>query len=385
MQRIPSPGGPSGIAVGQGGVWVANSTNDSVSHIDPETGDVLAVIGVGDQPVDLVLDEQGLWVANAASGNVTLIDPDSDKAALSIDVGNGPHAIAAGLDGIWVSDLLDGTVTRIDPETKVVSLTVDIGGDPSGLAVGADFVVVSDGSLGSVFTIDPVSSSMTKTPLGSQAGGLALEGRTAWVGVRGPDVAHRGGTLTVVPPPGPLDSIDPAVAFDGLSWSILALGYDGLVGFRRVGGVEGGTLVPDLALSIPAPTEGGRTYTFQLREGIRYSNGDPVRTGRLSGRGPSNGFSRSNRAPTGRAGATTRASSGLIDALLGIGGNLSPWHRRRRYAGDGDLPPRRTRSINFIYALGCCASPVPARNCGHVRSHCAHPDDRPIFDRTRDG
>ena len=73
-----------------------------------------------------------------------------------------------------------------------------------------------------------------------------------------------------------LDSIDPALAYSGLSWSILALGYDGLVGFKRVGGLDGGTLVPNLALSIPEPTEGGRTYTFQLREGIRYSNGDPV-------------------------------------------------------------------------------------------------------------
>ena len=72
------------------------------------------------------------------------------------------------------------------------------------------------------------------------------------------------------------DSIDPALAYSGLSWSILALGYDGLVGVRRVGGLDGGTLVPGLALSIPEPTDGGRTYTFQLREGIRFSNGDPV-------------------------------------------------------------------------------------------------------------
>jgi peptide/nickel transport system substrate-binding protein len=34
--------------------------------------------------------------------------------------------------------------------------------------------------------------------------------------------------------------------------------------------------VPDLATSLPDPTDGGRTYTFQLRSGIRYSNGRPV-------------------------------------------------------------------------------------------------------------
>jgi peptide/nickel transport system substrate-binding protein len=34
--------------------------------------------------------------------------------------------------------------------------------------------------------------------------------------------------------------------------------------------------VPDLATSLPAPTDGGDTYTFLLRSGIRYSNGRPV-------------------------------------------------------------------------------------------------------------
>jgi peptide/nickel transport system substrate-binding protein len=274
VQTIPSPGGPAGIAVGQGGVWVANSINDSVSHIDPETGEVLATIGVGDQPVDLVLDEQGLWVANAASGTVTLVDPELDKAALPVQVGRGPLAIAAGLDGIWVGNSLDGTVSRIDPGTHTVT-SVDIGGTPSGLAVGSGVVVASDGSAGSVKTIDPASLSVTTIPMGSYASSVALQGRVGWVGIRGAEATHRGGTLTVVAPTA-LESIDPALAYSGLSASILALGYDGLVGFKHVGGLDGGTLVPNLALSIPEPTEGGRTYTFQLREGIRYSNGDPL-------------------------------------------------------------------------------------------------------------
>jgi peptide/nickel transport system substrate-binding protein len=52
---------------------------------------------------------------------------------------------------------------------------------------------------------------------------------------------------------------------------------DGLTAFKRVGGSDGAQLVPDLAVSLPTPTDGGLTYTFQLRSGIRYSNGQPVR------------------------------------------------------------------------------------------------------------
>ena len=40
---------------------------------------------------------------------------------------------------------------------------------------------------------------------------------------------------------------------------------DGLVAFNQVSGLAGAQLVPDLATSLPAPTDGGRTYTFRLR------------------------------------------------------------------------------------------------------------------------
>ena len=51
---------------------------------------------------------------------------------------------------------------------------------------------------------------------------------------------------------------------------------DGLTALNQVSGPAGGQLVPDLATSLPDPTDGGHTYTFQLRPGIRYSTGKPV-------------------------------------------------------------------------------------------------------------
>jgi peptide/nickel transport system substrate-binding protein len=57
----------------------------------------------------------------------------------------------------------------------------------------------------------------------------------------------------------------------------LTMTNDGLTAFKRVGGSDGAQVVPDLATSLPTPTDGGRTYAFQLRSGIRYSNGQPVR------------------------------------------------------------------------------------------------------------
>jgi len=59
-------------------------------------------------------------------------------------------------------------------------------------------------------------------------------------------------------------------------WPVLTLTNDGLVGFRRVGRVQGAQLVPDLAVALPTPTDGGKTYTLQVRRGIHYSNGKLV-------------------------------------------------------------------------------------------------------------
>lgn len=74
------------------------------------------------------------------------------------------------------------------------------------------------------------------------------------------------------------DSADPAAWRGILShWLMLSLTNDGLVTYRRIGGLAGDTLVPDLATALPAPMDGGRTYTFQLRRGIRYSNGALVK------------------------------------------------------------------------------------------------------------
>ena len=73
-----------------------------------------------------------------------------------------------------------------------------------------------------------------------------------------------------------IDSLDPGLAYEPLTWGLVSSTNDGLVAFRRVGGSAGSELVPDLATSLPRPTADGRTYSFRLRRGIRYSTGEPV-------------------------------------------------------------------------------------------------------------
>jgi peptide/nickel transport system substrate-binding protein len=73
-----------------------------------------------------------------------------------------------------------------------------------------------------------------------------------------------------------IDSIDTALSGYTYTFPFLRMAGDGLTAFNQVSGLAGAQLVPDLATSLPKPTDGGRMYTFRLRSGIRYSNGNPV-------------------------------------------------------------------------------------------------------------
>ena len=66
---------------------------------------------------------------------------------------------------------------------------------------------------------------------------------------------------------------DPAQNYTLEEWQLLIDTHDGLVQFAHVGGLAGTKIVPDLATSIPTPTNGGKTYLFHIRRGIKFSNG----------------------------------------------------------------------------------------------------------------
>jgi peptide/nickel transport system substrate-binding protein len=136
---------------------------------------------------------------------------------------------------------------------------------------------VANGTDGTVSRIDPTTNSTREVAVGNEPTALTVAGRQVWTTVLASPASHRGGTMRVPRYQGE-DSADPA-AWRGIfsHWQMLSLTNDGLVTYRRIGGLAGDALVPDLATALPAPTDGGRTYTFQLQSGIHYSNGALVK------------------------------------------------------------------------------------------------------------
>jgi peptide/nickel transport system substrate-binding protein len=94
-------------------------------------------------------------------------------------------------------------------------------------------------------------------------------------GAAGFNAAHAGGTLHLVANAA-AGTLDPQINYTLEYWQLYQASYDGLLAFRKVNGTPSFSVVPDLAAGMPAVTDGGKAYTFRLRPGIKFSNGQPV-------------------------------------------------------------------------------------------------------------
>jgi peptide/nickel transport system substrate-binding protein len=71
------------------------------------------------------------------------------------------------------------------------------------------------------------------------------------------------------------NNFDPTGEYLGNAWGLFSnLMLRSLVGYRHLPGAAGNLLVGDLASGVPVPTDGGLTYTYHLRSGVKF--GPPV-------------------------------------------------------------------------------------------------------------
>lgn len=266
---------PTGIASGGGALWVADTAGAAVLRIDPSGAKEPSSISLPGEPAGIAWTDDGLWVSYAPDG-IARIDPTTGTISARQSVGTEPTSILSAHGSIWVANHLDRTVSRIDPSSVDVVDVIPVGDGPNALASAGGSVWVANEYDGNVVAIDPGSNDVARTiALDATATALATDGEGVWVAVGASEREHRGGTLRIAG--GTVDTLDPAIAYDVLAWQLLTITNDGLLAYKRVGGPEGTTLVPDLAASLPTVSPDGLTYRFPLREGIRWSTGDPVR------------------------------------------------------------------------------------------------------------
>jgi peptide/nickel transport system substrate-binding protein len=85
-----------------------------------------------------------------------------------------------------------------------------------------------------------------------------------------------GGSITIGMNSQP-DFLDPASAYTVNAWESQWLVYTPPLTYKRAEGEEGTKLIPGVADAMPKISNGGKTYEFTIRKGLKYSDGSPVK------------------------------------------------------------------------------------------------------------
>src|SRR5215217_2788102 len=88
--------------------------------------------------------------------------------------------------------------------------------------------------------------------------------------------AKRGGTLRVNLSTTDFEFLDPALSYDAPGWQVLYMTNLMLLHYPDKPAPEGSRLVPDAASGFPRVSRDGKTYTFTIKAGLRFSDGSAV-------------------------------------------------------------------------------------------------------------
>jgi class 3 adenylate cyclase/streptogramin lyase len=151
---------PTSVAGGSGAIWVASEGSQTITRLDPETGQGGPTVATQGSPTGVVVDDDGtVWVLNQFQATVVRINPLTATIEDSIGLESGIKDIAAGEGAVWVINEGQRELTRIDPHDPQTNIPTPVLGAenfehaPGGVAAGGGFVWVVAGPR--VLKVDP--------------------------------------------------------------------------------------------------------------------------------------------------------------------------------------------------------------------------------------
>jgi DNA-binding SARP family transcriptional activator/ABC-type transport system substrate-binding protein len=268
------------VAVGAGSLWVAHGLS-RVARLDPDTGRLLASIEVP-AANSVAVGDGSVWVAGSDAGLLARIDPATNSVVARVKLQPYLCCVAVGGGFVWA---MNWRVWKLSPEGEILS-SVPIDGDGANLTFSNGALWVAEGISGKVTRIDPKSDATSSFV----TGGLVLyvgvsEGLAAVAVDEGPpDLTKgvKGPILHVQMPTDNLKPTDPAIDDPGgvprwraqLAYATCA----NLLNYPDKPAPAGWRLVPEIAAAHPSVSMDGRTYTFRIRRGYRFSppSSEPV-------------------------------------------------------------------------------------------------------------
>ena len=153
MKTIRVGGGPNGIAVAFGKVWVADYGHSHLIRIDPVRNRVEKRISL--PKADWISSSaDALWVSSE-TGSIFKVDPASMAVVATVKVGANPLATTWVAGNLWVPNIDDNTVSVIDPASSSVVRTLPVGQSPLAVASAAGSAWVTSDFEGDLWRLDP--------------------------------------------------------------------------------------------------------------------------------------------------------------------------------------------------------------------------------------
>jgi DNA-binding SARP family transcriptional activator/ABC-type transport system substrate-binding protein len=275
----------SSVLVAAGSVWVGHgglNPGAYVERIDPETGKVLHQFGIlGGEATSLAYADGAVWVASAPAGELRKIDVRTNSIALpTIHLRQKTCCVAAGGGYVWAGVNPDHTIWKLGEDGKLLK-TLQLPARIASLTYADGALWVAEGEGGTVVRIDPTSDRKRTYTIAHDVSDLALDRGLLAVGVQqteqdatvglGHNVVYIGRADDTLFRSGA--ATDPALI---ASWDDEQLQFHyatcaKLYNFPDVEGDAGKTVVPEVAAGFPVLSDGGRTATIRVRRGYEFS------------------------------------------------------------------------------------------------------------------
>lgn len=216
-------------------------------------------------------------MASSDLGTLTKIDPRTGRIVAATRVGPWICCIAVGGGYVWAANN-DG-IWKLSPGGQILG-RISTPSQTGNISFGDGALWVANDVAGTVMRIDPRTDATRQYRIGHLLTGVGIQGRTIAVSVHPAAsdlLTHLSGLVLRVSNHDWFVDTDPAVAAvpgsasqfweQQLKYATCAP----LLGYPDAPAPSGWRLVPEVAAAWPAVSRDGRTYTFRIRPGFRFS------------------------------------------------------------------------------------------------------------------
>jgi YVTN family beta-propeller protein len=269
--------GAWGVAYAAGSIWVAYGKYPfRVARIDPATNEITKTFNFpnSDGSPLLASGSGSVWIATTEKGHMWRIDPGINQVvALHTHLRGGVQDLTVADGYAWLPVQSDAAVWQVDPNGQVIR-SYPTGQNPVSVDARGGYVYVANEGSNSVSRIDPATQGVKTVDVAHAPASSAVVGNRVWVwlnksvadvtaGLDSGSIA-RVGTID-----NPYYGTDPAIYSSGGIQLQEAIGAR-LLRNPDVAQPRGVTLLPEIS-DLPKVSNGGKTYTFHIRPGYRFS------------------------------------------------------------------------------------------------------------------